>query len=254
MASIDLNSDLGEGYGAWRMGADDQLLDIVTSANIACGFHAGDPLTMRRTVRSAVRRGVAIGAHVSYPDLRGFGRRHMTMPPEEVAADVLYQLGALDALARVDGSRVRYVKPHGALYHDMAVDEALAMAVVLAIASYDESIPMLGMPDTAAIAAAQKHGLATYHEGFADRAYQADGRLVPRSQPGSVLSDPQQVAERALKMATERTVVAVDGSLLSLAVDTICIHGDSPDAVESARAVRAAMLVGDVALTPFTAV
>jgi len=251
MPSIDLNSDLGEGFGAWRMGDDAALLGVVTSANIACGFHAGDPVTMRRTVGVAAQRGISVGAHVSYPDLRGFGRRHVDLPHDELAADVLYQLGALDALARSAGTRVRYVKPHGALYNEMAVDEDLAAVVVSAIASFDDSLPLITLPGSAAITAAQRLGLPSFREGFADRAYEPDGQLVSRAKPGAVLDNVQAIAGRAVRMATDRMVVAIDGTPLRLDVDTICIHGDSSTAVASAVAVRDALVDGGVALAPF---
>jgi UPF0271 protein len=253
MAAIDLNSDLGEGYGPWRMGDDEALLDIVTSANIACGGHAGDPLTMQRTVRSAGRRGISIGAHVSYPDLRGFGRRHLEIRPDEIGAEVLAQLGALDAIARGAGVRVGYVKPHGALYNEMVVDPELAAAVVAAIASFDATLPLLTLPGSVAIEAAARQGLPVYREGFPDRAYQPDGRLVSRGQPGAVLHDPQVVAARAVRMATEGSTLALDGTPVALQVDTICVHGDSPDAVATASAVRTALTASDVTLAPFTA-
>jgi UPF0271 protein len=252
MPSIDLNSDLGEGFGAWRMGDDAALMGVVTSANIACGFHAGDPVTMRRTVDVAAQRGISVGAHVSYPDLRGFGRRHVDLPHDELAADVLYQLGALDALARSAGTRVRYVKPHGALYNEMAVDEDLAAVVVSAIASFDDALPLITLPDSAAITAAQRLGLPIFREGFADRAYEPDGQLVSRAKPGAVLDNVQAIAARAVRMATDRMVAAIDGTPLRLDVDTICIHGDSPNAVASAVAVREALVDGGVALAPFT--
>ncbi len=248
---MDLNSDLGEGYGAWRMGDDAALLQTVTSANIACGFHGGDPAIMQRTVRTAVERGIAIGAHVSYDDRRGFGRRHLDVPPDELAADVLYQIGALDAIARAAGGSVRYVKPHGALYNEMAADAGLASVVASAVASFDKSLLLLTLPGSRVFEAAAAAGIGCVAEGFADRAYEPDGRLVSRAQPGAVLRDPAQIAERALRMAREGTMIARDGSVLELAVDTICIHGDSPGAVEIARAVRAAFDAGGVPLAPF---
>jgi UPF0271 protein len=248
---MDLNSDLGEAYGAWRMGDDEALLGIVTSANVACGFHAGDPVTMRHTVAMAARRGISVGAHVSYPDLRGFGRRHMELPPDELTADVLYQLGALDALARSCGTRVRYVKPHGALYNDMVVDEKLARIVVTAVASYDAELPLLTLPGSAVTVAGREIGLPVFNEGFADRAYQPDGQLVPRSRPGAVLSDANAVAQRAFLMARGDQILAADGTPLRLDIVTICIHGDSPGAVAMAGAVRAALVDGGVPVEPF---
>ncbi|MDQ1718077.1 MAG: 5-oxoprolinase (ATP-hydrolyzing) subunit [Pseudonocardiales bacterium] len=239
--TIDLNCDLGEGYGPWRMGEDDALLDIVTSANIACGFHAGDPAIMRRTVTSAAERAISIGAHVSYPDLQGFGRRHVERSVEELSADVLYQLGALDALAIAAGSRVAYVKPHGALYNEMAVDPELARTVVRAVLSYRDDLPLLCMPGSAAEDVARATGLPFYSEGFADRAYDGQGRLVSRKLPGAVLTDPAEVSSRAVGMAAGGTVRTTDGAELSLHIDTLCVHGDTPGSVVLARAVRSSL-------------
>jgi len=194
---LDLNSDLGEGYGRWALGDDAAMLEVVTSANIACGFHAGDPATIDRTVRTAVERGVAVGAQVSYPDLVGFGRREIDVPPDELTADVLYQLGALEAFARAAGSRVRYVKPHGALYNRIARDPVQAAAVVEAIRRYDPALPLLTLPGSVAVEAAREAGIPTVGEGFADRAYTAEGRLVSRREPGAVLHDPERVAAQS---------------------------------------------------------
>jgi len=248
---MDLNSDLGEGYGAWSMGDDDALLNIVTSANVACGYHAGDPVTMRRTVATAAERGISVGAHVSYPDRRGFGRRHVVMSAEELAADLLYQLGALEAMTRVAGTRVRYVKPHGALYNEMAVDAELAATVAGAIAAFDPALPLLGLPGSVALAEAERAGLPVFREGFADRAYDRDGRLVPRGRPGAVLHDPDLVAARVLRMARGEDIEAEDGTSLRLDVDTVCIHGDSPGAVDMARRVRDVLGEAGVAVAPF---
>ena len=248
---MDLNSDLGEGYGAWRMGDDEALLDVVTSANVACGFHAGDPVTMRRTVQLAAERGISVGAHVSYPDRRGFGRRHVELPPDEIAADVLYQIGALDAMARSAGTRVRYVKPHGALYHAVVVDEEIAAVVVAAILAFDPGLPLLTLPGSVGFRIADRLGLPVRGEGFADRTYRPDGRLVARGEPGAVLDDPAIVAERARRIAIGEIIPAIDGTPLRLSVDTICIHGDSPGAVAMARSVRAAIEAGGIPLVPF---
>ena len=238
---MDLNSDLGEGYGRWTLGDDAALLEIVTSANVACGFHAGDPATIDRTVRTAVERGVAVGAQVSYPDLVGFGRREIDVPPGDLTADVLYQLGALEAFARAAGSRVRYVKPHGALYNRIARDPVQAAAVVEAIRRYDPALPLLTLPGSAAMRAAEEAGIPAVAEGFADRAYTAEGRLVSRREPGAVLHDPRQVATRAVVMATEGRVETVDGGQVAVQVRSLCVHGDTPGAVELAKAVRAAL-------------
>jgi len=248
---MDLNSDLGEGYGHWTLGDDDALLEVVTSANVACGFHAGDPATIDRTVRRAVERGVAIGAQVSYPDLVGFGRRDMDVPTDDLTADVLYQLGALEAFAKAAGSRVRYVKPHGALYNRIAGDPVQAAAVVEAIRRYDPALPLLTLPGSAAMQAAGAAGIAAVGEGFADRAYTAEGRLQSRREPGAVLRDPDQVAARALRMATEGRVETVGGGEVAVEIRSLCIHGDTPGAVAMAKAVRAALDRAGVRLEAF---
>ncbi|HTE67932.1 MAG TPA: 5-oxoprolinase subunit PxpA [Actinomycetes bacterium] len=248
---MDLNSDLGEGYGHWTLGDDDALLEVVTSANVACGFHAGDPATIDRTVRRAVERGVAIGAQVSYPDLVGFGRRDMDVPPDDLTADVLYQLGALEAFAKAAGSRVRYVKPHGALYNRIAGDPVQAAAVVEAIRRYDPALPLLTLPGSVAMQAAGAAGIAAVGEGFADRAYTAEGRLQSRREPGAVLRDPDQVAARALRMATEGRVETVGGGEVAVEIRSLCIHGDTPGAVAMAKAVRAALDRAGVRLEAF---
>jgi len=249
---MDLNADLGEGFGAWRMGDDDALLEVVTSANIACGFHAGDPVVMRRAAEAAARRGVAIGAHVSYPDLRGFGRRDMDLPAAQVTDDVLYQIGALDAFARAAGSPVAYVKPHGALYNRIAADAGLAGAVVAALEMYDRRLPLLTLPGSAAMQAAERAGVPAVAEGFADRAYRPDGQLVSRKEPGAVIADAGAVAGRALAMARDSTVTTAGGHQLTLRVDSLCVHGDSPGAVGLARAVRNALTSAGITVRAFT--
>ena len=248
---MDLNSDLGEGYGRWTLGDDAALLEVVTSANVACGFHAGDPATIDRTVRTAVERGVAVGAQVSYPDLVGFGRREIDVPPDELTADVLYQLGALEAFAKAAGSRVRYVKPHGALYNRIARDPVQAAAVVEAIRRYDPALPLLTLPGSVAMEAAGEAGIPSVGEGFADRAYTAEGRLVSRREPGAVLHDPEQVAARAVVMATEHRVEAAGGEQVAVEVRSLCVHGDTPGAVDLARAVRTALEHAGVTLEAF---
>jgi 5-oxoprolinase (ATP-hydrolysing) subunit A len=248
---LDLNSDLGEGYGRWTLGDDAAMLEIVTSANVACGFHAGDPATIDRTVRTAVERGVAVGAQVSYPDLVGFGRREIDVPPGDLTADVLYQLGALEAFARAAGSRVRYVKPHGALYNRIVRDPVQAAAVAEAIRRYDPGLPLLTLPGSAAAAAAAEAGIEAVGEGFADRAYSGDGRLVSRREAGAVLDDPGRVAARAARMATEGRVGTVDGGEVAVEVRSLCVHGDTPGAVELARAVRTALEEAGVVLEAF---
>ena len=250
---IDLNSDLGEGFGVWRLGDDEALLGIVSSANAACGFHAGDPSIMRGVAASAQRHGVAVGAQVSYRDLAGFGRRRMDVAPAELTDDVLYQIGALDAFCRVAGSRVRYVKPHGALYNTCVVDEGQAGAVVRAVAEYDSALPVLGLPGSALLRAAEAAGLQAVPEGFADRGYTALGQLVPRGRPEALVTDPQAVVERSVRMAESGTVIAVDGSELHLPIRSLCVHGDTPGAVELARRVRAGLEGAGLTPTPFAA-
>jgi UPF0271 protein len=250
-STVDLNADLGEGFGVWRLGDDEALLGVVTSANVACGFHAGDPGTMRRVCAGAVTSGVAVGAQVSYRDLAGFGRRFIDVAPAELTDDVLYQLAALDGIARTSGTRVRYVKPHGALYNATVAHEQQARAVVDAVAAYDPALPVLGLPGSALLRAAEAAGLRPVPEGFADRGYTAAGTLVPRSAPGALVSDPAEVAARAVRMAVEGTVLAVDGSTVRADVASICVHGDTPGAVDLARAVRAALEQAGVTLEPF---
>jgi UPF0271 protein len=252
MASIDLNSDLGESFGVWRLGDDEAMLDVVTSANVACGFHAGDPTVLRMTCGLAAGRGVAIGAQVSYPDLVGFGRRHLDMASDELRDAVLYQLGALDAFAQVAGAEVAYVKPHGALYHSAATDRRVADAVVAAAAEYDFSLAVLGLPDSELLRAAERAGLEAVGEAFADRAYRPDGGLVPRRDAGSVITDPEVVAVRAVRMATSGEVEAIDGTVVAVSARSICIHGDTPGAVDLARAVRDALVTAGVGIHRFT--
>ena len=251
MTAVDLNSDLGEGFGRWSLGDDEAMLAIVSSANVACGFHAGDPASIRRTVRLAVERGVAIGAHVGYRDLAGFGRRAMDVPSEDLRADVIYQIGALQGLAAAEGGRVTYVKPHGALYTTAAVDERVAADVAAAVAAVDPSLVLLGLPGTRSLEAAEAAGLRTVAEAFADRAYTAVGTLVPRREPGAVLDDPDLVARRMLRLVTEGVVEAVDGTPVAVRADSVCVHGDSPGAVEMARRIRAVFDAEGVRLASF---
>lgn len=248
---VDLNADLGESFGAWRLGDDLALLDVVTSANVACGFHAGDPLTIRQTCASAVARGVTIGAQVSYRDLAGFGRREMAVPPDELAAEVLYQLAAVDGIARAEGGRVRYVKPHGALYNRVVWDREQAAALAAAVVGYDPGLPLLTLPGSAAAGAATEVGLPVVLEAFADRGYRDDGTLVPRGQPGAVLTDPQLVAGRAARMVVDGTVVTTSGAALEVSPRSLCVHGDTPGAVGLATAVRAALAEAGVTLAAF---
>ncbi|HET7660521.1 MAG TPA: 5-oxoprolinase subunit PxpA [Oryzihumus sp.] len=250
--SVDLNADVGESFGRWELGDDDALLHLVTSANVACGFHAGDPATLVATCSTAAERGVAVGAQVGYADLGGFGRRFIDMAPEELYADVLYQLGALDGIARSHGTAVSYVKPHGALYNAVVHHEEQAAAVVRAVAAYDPALPLLGLPGSVLLAAAAGRGLRTVREAFADRAYTPAGTLVPRREPGAVIHDPDVVAERVVRMVTAGQVEAVDGSVVTLEVDSVCVHGDSPGAVTIARAVRERLDAAGVTVRAFT--
>jgi UPF0271 protein len=235
---IDLNADLGEGFGVWRLGDDDAMLGIVTSANVACGFHAGDPAGLLRVCRSAAGRGVRIGAQVSYRDLAGFGRRYIDVAHDDLVADVVYQIGALQAIAAASGSTVRYVKPHGALYNTIVTDRDQGAAVAEAVRMVDPALPVLGMAGSAFFAEAARLGLRTVAEAFADRAYQPDGRLVSRREPGAVLHDPAAIADRVVTMVTSGRVTAIDGTQLDITVESVCVHGDSPGAVQIATAVR----------------
>ncbi|MEU6746500.1 LamB/YcsF family protein [Actinomadura nitritigenes] len=249
MAVIDINADLGEGFGIWELGDDLALLDVITSANVACGFHAGDPLIMRRVCAASVERGVTIGAQVSYRDLAGFGRREMDVAPPELTAEVLYQIAALDGIARAEGGRVSYVKPHGALYNRIARDAVQAAAVADAVRAYDATLPLLTLPGSAVHEVAQ--GLTVVAECFADRAYTPSGGLVSRREPGAVVHDADAVVRRAVRMAVEGTVVAVDGTEVPLQARSICVHGDTPGAVALAESVRSALSGAGVALEPF---
>jgi UPF0271 protein len=249
--TIDLNADLGEGFGVWRLGDDDAMLDVVTSANVACGFHAGDPAGLSRTCRAAADRGVRIGAQVSYRDLAGFGRRYIDMNAEDLTADVMYQIGALQALASAAGSSVGYVKPHGALYNTIVTDRGQADAVAAAVHAVDPGLPVLGLAGSEFFAAANELGLRTVPEAFADRAYRPDGQLVSRREPGAVLHDVGHIADRVAAMVGRGRVDAVDGSVIPIAVESVCVHGDSPGAVLIASAVRDRLTADGVVLRAF---
>ncbi|GLZ41492.1 5-oxoprolinase subunit PxpA [Actinokineospora sp. NBRC 105648] len=249
-ATLDLNSDLGEGFGIWRLGDDDALLDVVTSANVACGFHAGDAVTMRSVCTAAAARGVAVGAQVSYRDLAGFGRRFIDVEPARLADEVLYQVGALEAFARAAGTRVAYVKPHGALYNATVHNDAQAKAVVDGVRAFG-ALPVLGLPGSRLLAAAEAAGLPGVQEAFADRGYTPDGTLVPRGEPEALLTDTDAVVARALRLAERGELVAVDGSVLAMSARSLCLHGDTPGAVAHARAVRAALESAGIELAPF---
>ncbi|BCN38467.1 UPF0271 protein [Alicycliphilus denitrificans] len=248
---IDLNSDLGESLGAWRMGDDAAMLDIVSSANVACGFHAGDPAGILGTLRAAHARGVAVGAHVAYPDLVGFGRRNMDVASTDLVADVIYQIGALQGLAHAAGTRVTYVKPHGALYNTIAHDERQARDVIAAIRAVDAGLALVALAGSPLVQWAQDAGLRVIAEAFADRAYTPQGTLVSRREKGAVLHDSALVAQRMLRLVREGVVEAVDGSLARVQAQSICVHGDSAGAVEMARAVRMALESDGVVVRPF---
>jgi UPF0271 protein len=245
--TVDLNADMGEAQGD-----DATLVGLVTSANVACGFHAGDPMIMRATVEAAVRAGVAVGAHPGYPDPRGFGRRDLAATPAEITADVLYQIGALQAVCRAAGTRVRYVKAHGALYNRAAKDAAAASAIAEAVRFADPSLVLLCLAGSLMIECARAVGVATAEEAFADRAYSPDGSLVSRSVPGAVLSDPSVVAARAIRMVTDGTVEALGGGTVRLRADSLCVHGDTPGALEIVRAVRRALAERGITLASFS--
>ena len=238
MAGIDLNADLGEGFGVWRLGDDDAMLGIVTSANVACGFHAGDPGGLLRVCRLAAERGVRIGAQVSYRDLAGFGRRFIDVAAEDLVADVVYQIGALQAIAQASGSKVSYVKPHGALYNTIVTNCEQGAAVAEVVGLVDATQPVLGMASSAFFDEAARLGLRTVAEAFADRAYRPDGQLVSRREPGAVLHEPAAIADRVVAMVTSGQVTATDGGQIPISVESVCVHGDSPGAVQIATAVR----------------
>ncbi|WP_349270637.1 hypothetical protein MPNTM1_01907 [Mycolicibacterium parafortuitum] len=252
MTSVDLNADLGEGFGVWTLGDDDAMLDIVTSANVACGFHAGDPANLAAVCRAAAQRGVRVGAQVSYRDLAGFGRRFIDVSSEDLTADVMYQIGALQALARAAGTTVSYVKPHGALYNSIVTNRHQAHAVAAAVHAVDPTLPVLGLAGSVFFGAADELGLRTVPEAFADRAYRPDGQLVSRRERNSVLRDVDEIADRVISMVTKGRVDAVDGSTIPITVSSVCVHGDSPGAVQIATAVRARLVDAGVTLTPFS--
>ncbi|MFG1931653.1 LamB/YcsF family protein [Mycobacterium sp. NPDC048908] len=252
MVTVDLNADLGEGFGMWELGDDDAMLDVVTSANVACGFHAGDPALLLRTCRTAVKRGVRIGAQVSYRDLAGFGRRFIDVHPDELSAEIIYQIGALQALAQAAGGTVSYVKPHGALYNTIVNNHGQARAVAQAVHAVDPGLPVLGLAGSVFFAEAQDLGLRTVPEAFADRAYRSDGQLVSRRERNAVLHDVAEIADRVASMVSAGRVAAADGSTIPITVESICVHGDSPGAVQIANAVRDRLTADGVELKSFT--
>jgi UPF0271 protein len=248
MRRIDLNADIGEGFGAWRMGDDAALLALVSSANIACGFHAGDPRTMRESVALCLRHGVAIGAHPSYPDREGFGRRDMALTPAEIHDAVLYQASALAGIAAAAGARLAHLKPHGALYNRAAVDREAADAIARAVHALDPSLRLVGLAGSCLLDAGRALGLRVLAEGFADRRYDAQGRLVSRREPDALIEDPAESVAQVLRMIRDGLVEARDGRRVALAVDTVCLHGDSPRAVVFARQLRAALDAAGIAV------
>ncbi|MCA3246961.1 MAG: 5-oxoprolinase subunit PxpA [Azospirillum sp.] len=252
MVSVDLNSDLGESFGAWNMGDDGAMLDIVTSANVACGFHAGDPDTMRATCEAAKARGVAIGAHPGFHDLQGFGRRQILgLTAREIEALIAYQIGALQGIATAAGHHVTHVKAHGALSNMAMTDRTIAEALARAIKAVDPSLVFVVIPLTQLEAAGEAANLPLAREIYADRAYEDDGTLMSRKKPGAVLHDPVEVAARVVRMVRERAIVGAGGKKMALGIDTVCIHGDSPGAVAMARAVRAELTAAGVTIAPF---
>jgi UPF0271 protein len=251
MLSIDINSDLGESFGAWKMGDDSAMLDVVSSANVACGFHAGDPAGILETLKAAAERGVAIGAHVGYRDLAGFGRRNMDPSSEELIGDVIYQIGALQGLAKAAGTRVTYVKPHGALYNTIAIDARQAADVIAAIRAIDPSLVLMALAGSQLVEQARSAGLTVVAEAFADRAYTPQGHLVSRREKGSVLHDPELVAQRMLCMVRDGVIEAIDGTITKIDAQSICVHGDSPGAVAIAQRLRALLEQSGLAVQPF---
>jgi UPF0271 protein len=251
MPEIDLNSDVGESFGRWVLGDDAALMPSVTSVNVACGFHAGDPSTLRRTCALAADGGVTVGAQVGYRDLAGFGRRFIDMDPAELTDDLIYQIGALQALAAVTGTSVRYVKPHGALYNAVVHHRWQALAVVDAVRSVDPGLPVLGLPGSVLLDEVRAAGLRAVPEAFADRGYTASGTLVPRNEPGALLHDTDEVAARMVRMVTDGVITSVDGTDVQANAESICVHGDSPGAVEMAAGVRQALEAAGVTLRTF---
>jgi UPF0271 protein len=248
--AVDLNADLGESFGSFTVGRDAELIPLLSSANLACGFHGGDPRVMDRTVRACRDAGVAVGAHPSFPDLVGFGRRVLDVTGVEAETDVLYQVAALDGFCRRHGVPMRHVKPHGALYNHANRSGEVARGIAAAVAGHDAALMLVCQPGTELARAGEAAGLTVAYEGFADRAYNPDGSLVARSVEGSVHHDPARAAEQALRMVTEGTVVAIDGTVVDLRVDTLCVHGDNPEAVELIRSLRERLAAAGVALRP----
>lgn len=238
MLSIDLNCDMGESFGAWRMGNDAELMNYVSSVNVACGFHAGDASVMRKTVEAALEKGVAIGAHPSFPDLQGFGRRRMSLSAQEIFDVVIYQVSALKGICETFGARLHHAKPHGALYNQAAKNSQIARAIAEAVKAIDKNLVFYGLSGSCLISEAENLGLKTASEVFADRTYQADGSLTPRSEPNALIKDSEQAVSQVLQMIKEQTVIATSGEIVALKAETICIHGDGENALEFARTIR----------------
>jgi UPF0271 protein len=247
---IDLNSDLGESFGPWTMGQDEELMEAITSANVACGFHAGDPTVLRRTIALAKEKGVAVGAHPGFPDLAGFGRREMHLSPSEVEDSVLYQIAAIAGVAAAQGVRLQHVKAHGALYNMAARDETLARAIARAVATFDRSLVFFGLPNSALLREGERAGLDVAAEIFADRTYEADGSLTSRRVPGSVIHDPDVVVDRAVQMAIRRKVTTTSGAEIDLRADTMCLHGDTKGSADLARRIRSALEASGMKVAP----
>lgn len=248
--SIDINCDLGESFGVYRHGQDESVMPFISSANIACGYHAGDPRTMRETVRLCLEHGVAIGAHPGLPDLNGFGRRELGISAQEAYDYIVYQTGALDAFVRSEGGVLRHIKPHGALYNMAARDKALAEAIAEAVYRLNPSLILFGLSGSELIKAGNRLGLVTASEVFADRAYRADGSLVPRTEPNALIHDEEQAARRVLQMARQGTVAASDGAAVPIQADTVCLHGDGARAAEFAKLLRSVLETDGMAVTP----
>jgi UPF0271 protein len=255
LPAVDVNADLGESFGRWSLGDDAALIDVISSANVACGFHAGDPPTLRRSCELAAARGVAVGAQVSYRDLAGFGRRFIDVAPDELRDDIVYQVGALRAFARAAGTEVSYLKPHGALYHTVVFHQEQAAAVIAAVAAvarHDQALTVLGLPGSALLARAVDAGFVAVPEAFADRRYTADGGLVPRSRPGAVITDPELIADQVRRLVAGPGVIADDGTVVPVTAESICVHGDTPGAVRIARTVRSTIESAGLSVRPFT--
>ena len=251
--TVDLNADLGEGFGRSRLSEDEVLLDLISSANIACGFHAGDAMTMRDTVRAAKERGVSIGAHPSYPDIPGFGRRELGLPATEITRHVEYQIRSLTDVCSAEDARLAYVKPHGALYNRAVWDEKAAAAVVRGIAKVNPSLSLLGLPSSEMSRAAERAGMPFISEAFVDRAYRGNGTLVPRSQPNAVIHDVESAVERALTLVRMHSIAADDGSVVRIHAQSLCVHGDNPDSAAMLRSLRAKLQAAGAKIAPFAA-